>query len=119
MKKSAPTKVRSQGKSIDVQLELPLRERLRQELHGVVVSLGIQGIIAMLEEERAALCGPRYAHDPEREAHRAGSAPASMPLGGRLVQVRRPRVVDREGREIPLATWTDLRSTDPLDRRVL
>lgn len=119
MKKSAPTKVRSQGKSIDVPLELPLRERLRQELHGVVVSLGIQGIIAMLEEERAALCGPRYAHDPEREAHRAGSAPASMPLGGRLVQVRRPRVVDREGREIPLATWTDLRSTDPLDRRVL
>lgn len=119
MKKSAPTKVGSQGKSIDVQLELPLRERLREELHGVVISLGIQGIIAMLEEERAALCGPRYVHDPGREANRAGTAPASMPLGGRLVQVRRPRVVDREGREIPLATWTDLRGTDPLDRRVL
>ncbi len=119
MKKSAPTKVGSQGKSIDVQLELPLRERLREELHGVVISLGIQGIIAMLEEERAALCGPRYVHDPGREANRAGTAPASMPLGGRLVQVRRPRVVDREGREVPLATWTDLRGTDPLDRRVL
>ena len=35
------------------------------------------------EAERAALCGPRYAHDPERAAMRAGHAPSSLTVASR------------------------------------
>jgi transposase-like protein len=42
-----------------------------------------------------------------------------MALGGRRVALRRPRVVDRGGREVPLDAWTELASTDPLDVRAL
>ncbi len=53
MKKSAPTNVGSQGKTVDVQLEFPLRARLREELRGVVISLGIQETLAMIADERS------------------------------------------------------------------
>lgn len=40
-----------------------------------------------LEEERKTLCGPRYQHDPQRTALRAGSVRSSLSLGGRRVEV--------------------------------
>lgn len=43
----------------------------------------------------------------------------SWALGGRRVALRRPRVVDRHGREVPLDTWEELASRDPLDLRAL
>jgi hypothetical protein len=35
----------------------------------------------MLEQDRADLCGPRYAHATVRQAYRAGSAPGELPMG--------------------------------------
>lgn len=119
MKKSAPTEVGSQGKIVDVQLKMPLREQLREAVYGVVVDLGIQAILSILEGERINLCGPRYAHAPDRAAFRGGNVVSTMPLGGQLVRVRRPRVVDLEGQEIALKSWAELRNCDPLDARVL
>jgi transposase-like protein len=72
----------------------------------------------MLEEDRAALCGPRYAHDPTRAASRAGTVPSAVVLGGRTVPVQRPRV-RAGGREVPLPTFQALAARDPLDERAL
>ena len=44
-----------------------------------------------MEAERAALCGPRYAHLAERQAQRSGHVPSSLVMGGRRVKVERPR----------------------------
>ena len=57
----------------------------------------------MLEEDRAAVCGPRYAHQAARQAYRAGHAPSQVVLSGRKVAIQRPRA-RRDGTEVPLPT---------------
>jgi putative transposase len=99
------------------QLVLPLAQVLRGDLRELVHSLGMQAILAMLEEERTELCGPRYVHAKARRASRSGSAKSRLTMGGRTVAVRRPRVADADGKEIPLETWEQLSSTDPLEER--
>ena len=120
MKKSAKKDERNQGLAATMfaQLMLPLAEIVRSDLRELVVTLGMQAVHAMVEQERTAICGPRYRHNAERRATRGGSVPSELTLGGRKVKVRRPRVTGADG-EIPLATWQHLASADPLGDRVL
>ena len=83
-----------------------------------MVRSGLRVLDAMLEEDRAALCGPRYAHQPARAASRAGTVPSEVVLAGCKVAVSRPRV-RADGREVPLPTFQALAHTDPLNRRVV
>jgi transposase-like protein len=99
------------------QLLIPLAALVRGDLLALVHQLGLQAFAAMLEAERAELCGPRYKHDGSRTATRSGSTRGEVALGGRRVAVRRPRVVDRHGKEVPLEAWAKLSRTDPLDSR--
>lgn len=101
------------------QLLIPLATMIRGDLLGLVHQLGMQAVHAMLEAERTRLCGERYKHDASRRATRGGSVRGELALGGRRVSLRRPRVVDRRGRELPLDTWTELARRDPLDVRAL
>ena len=103
------------------QRKLPLIDRLvdtQAEWWELAVRAGLQVLEAMMEEDRTALCGPRYTHDPERGASRAGTVASEVVLGGRKVAVRRPRV-RAQGREVALPTLTRLQQTDPLSRRVV
>lgn len=101
------------------QLRMPLASQVRGDLLSLVHELGMQAVAAMLEAERTKLCGERYKHDPERQATRGGSARGELALGGRRVVLRRPRVVDKDGHEIPLETWTELGANDPLEERAV
>jgi putative transposase len=116
MRKSAKETSRDQA-SIWTQLMLPLAALVRGDLLALVHQLGLQAFAAMLEAERTKLCGPRYKHDGARTATRAGWTQGELALGGRRIGVRRPRVADRQGKEVPLETWTELSSSDPLDMR--
>ena len=102
MKKPAKEPSRGQA-SLWTQLLVPLAALVRNDLLGLVHQLGMQAIAAMLEAERTKLCGERYKHDASRRATRAGSTRGELALGGRRVALRRPRVVDRDGHEVPLA----------------
>lgn len=65
---------------------LPLVELLidtKAELFELMVRSGLRVLDAMLEEDRTALCGPRYAHQAARTAARAGTVPSDVVLGGR------------------------------------
>lgn len=99
---------------------LPLVDLLidtRAELTELVVRSGMKVLEAMLEEDRAALCGTRYVHQVDRDAGRAGTTASTVVLGGRKVSIRRPRV--RAGKaEVPLPTFEAMAHTDPLNRRV-
>lgn len=53
-------------------MQLPLRELVREALFDTVIASGLRYVDEVLEEERAALCGPCYAHLTEREAMRGG-----------------------------------------------
>lgn len=90
----------------------------RTALFDLAVHTGLQVLGALLEQDRTALCGPRYGRDTARQASRAGTVPSEVVLGGRKVAVRRPRV-RAEGREVPLPTFQAMAAADPLDRRVL
>jgi putative transposase len=100
---------------------LPLVDLLvdtRTELFELAMRSGLRVFTAMLEEDRTAICGARYAHEPDRPASRAGTTPSEVVLGGRKVVIQRPRVRTSTG-EIPLPTFQTMADTDPLNRRVV
>ncbi len=84
----------------------------------LAVASGLKVLTMMLEADRTALCGPRYQHQAERAASRAGRVCSEVVLGGRKVQIRRPRV-RAEGHEVALPRFEAFADTDPLNRRVV
>jgi transposase-like protein len=90
----------------------------RTELFDLAMRSGLKVFTAMLEEDRTAVCGPRYAHEPDRPASRAGTVRSEVVLGGRKVAIQRPRVRTADG-EVALPTFQTMARRDPLDRRVV
>jgi putative transposase len=113
---------RHQGDPSTSQLRhLPLVDLLvdtRTELLELAVRSGLKVLETMLEEDRTAVCGPRYTHQPARAASRGGTVPSEVVLGGRKVPLRRPRA-RAAGHEVALPTFRTLADTDPLNRRVV
>ncbi len=100
---------------------LPLVDLLvdaRSELFELAVRSGLKVLATMLEEDRSAICGPRYAHVADRQAMRAGTVESEVVLGGRKVAIRRPRV-RAGGQEVALPTFQAMADVDPLNRRVV
>jgi putative transposase len=118
MKDTARRRAKSQETTTEGPLFAAMREA-RTSLHDAVVTAGMTVLSAMLEEDRARLCGPRYAHDPHRRASRAGHAEGELAMGGRRVRIRRPRVRGSDGREVPLETWERFAEADPLTPRAV
>lgn len=103
------------------QRHLPLVDLLvdtRAELMELAVASGLKVLHQMLEDDRTAICGPRYQHQVDRQASRAGTVASEVVLGGRKVQMCRPRV-RAGGGEVALPTFQAFADTDPLNRRVV
>ena len=121
MKRESRTVDQSHQVDFPGQRHLPLIDLLvdtRSELMELAVSSGLKVLTTMLEEDRTALCGPRYQHQPERHASRAGTVSSEVILGGRKVAIRRPRV-RRGDVEMPLPTFQVMAGNDPLNRRIV
>ena len=101
------------------QVVLDIPEVVGHELHELVVGAGMSVLAKMLEGERERLCGPRYVHSATRTASRGGHTKAELALGGRHAAVKRPRVIGKDGREIPLRTWEALAREDALHERAV
>jgi putative transposase len=111
--------------------ELALSPRVQEAL-GELVSSAKEGLLALsvgvglgvlaelLEEEVDEVVGPKGKHNPERSALRHGHEAGEVTLGGRRVQVERPRVRSADGeREVPLQAYQHFADRDPLSRVVL
>jgi putative transposase len=121
MKRESRTVDRSHQVESPTQRHLPLVDLLidtRAELMELAIASGLKVLTTMLEADRTALCGPRYQHQAERTASRAGRVSGEVVLGGRKVQIRRPRV-RADGHEVALPTFEAFADTDPLNRRVV
>ncbi|HEY3045262.1 MAG TPA: IS256 family transposase [Vicinamibacterales bacterium] len=121
MKRESRTVDQSHQLDSPTQRHLPLIDLLvdtRAELMELAVSSGLKVLHTMLEEDRTAICGPRYQHQADRTASRAGTVPSEVVFGGRKVAIRRPRI-RRDGAEVPLPTFQLMASEDPLDRRIV
>ena len=90
-----------------------------------LIPLGLKAVEDALIAEVAALAGPRYARDEDRSALvRWGAQRGSIYLADQKLPIAVPRVRDqREGHEIPLATYAQLQQPRAQDaglfRRVL
>lgn len=94
--------------------------RAKEALREVMLSAGTDVLMAMLEEDREVLCGPRHEQSEGRENHRYGYDRGPLVLGGRKVAVRKPRVRSIEGgKEVELPTWRQYADEDPLTDRTI
>jgi len=83
-----------------------LAETSREGLLALSIGLGLAVVDEIFEEELTQLVGPRGKHSQERQAYRHGRERRQLTLGGRRVEVQKPRADQgRRGsgaREIPL-----------------
>jgi putative transposase len=111
--------------------EAVLPERV-QEVLGELVGAAKEGLLAlsvgvglgvlseMLEDEVEEVVGPKGKWNRDRTAVRHGHDDGEVTLGGRRVQVRRPRVRSADGEhEVPLQSYEYFADRDPLTRVVL
>jgi transposase-like protein len=87
------------------------------ELIRALIPLGLMAVQEMLEDEVWALAGTRYHRGGEHYRH--GTNPSSVKLQGQRHRVRVPRVRDRRGQEVALASWAALRDTREPDEGLL
>ncbi len=104
-----------------IELRLPgLLRETRHALRELVIASGLEVFQALLEEDRQALCGPRHQPQEDRSAFRHGFDRGQVVLGGRKVQVRKPRVRSANPKqELVLPLWEHVAAEDPLNERVL
>ena len=92
----------------------------KEGLLALSVEVGLGVLRELLEEEVDELVGPKGKWNPDRTAVRHGHENGEVTLGGRRVQVKRPRVRTIDGEsEVPLATYEHFADRDPLEGVVL
>jgi transposase-like protein len=117
MKKRITTRKRKQEQTA-VQEPTRLELLSRSDLLGFALEAGLMVYRAMIEEEIARLCGPRYRNNPERECYRWGGTESSLVMGGKKVLVERGRVRNRLTKtEVSLSTVEALQHSGLLDER--
>jgi hypothetical protein len=93
---------------------------VEEGLLALAVAAGFQVMATVMDNDVAAICGPKGRHNPERAAVRHGSEDGSVTLGGRRVPVRRPRVRAADGSgEVAVASYEVFSSTDLLGRMAM
>ena len=87
----------------------------REGLLALSVGVGLSVVHELMEAEVEEVVGPKGRHNPDRTAKRHGHERGSMTLGGRRVEVTRPRIrtADDE-RELPVETYEYFADRDPL-----
>jgi putative transposase len=92
----------------------------KEGLLALSVGVGLGVLAELMEEEVDEVVGPKGKHDPDRVAVRHGHEAGEVTLGGRRVQVERPRVRSADGeRELALRTYQHFADRDPFGRQVL
>jgi len=127
MKKVSGSKVVTTAEALETPLPAEIQEALgelvgaaREGLLALSVGVGLGVVHELMEAEVSEVVGPKGKHDPARTAKRHGHERGSMTLGGRRVEVSRPRIrtADDE-RELPVATYDYFADRDPLTRAVM
>ena len=104
----------------DAQIEfsLPVAGALndvRSAFFGLCVNAGKTVLTAMMEEERAAICGAKGVPSPTRSAYRGGHTRSQVTLAGQRIAIARPRARHIESGEISLPSFQWATHRDPLD----
>ena len=122
MKKVSGRQVVTAAEALERPLPAEIQEALgelvgaaREGLLALSVGVGLSVVHELMEAEVEEVVGPRGKWNPDRTAKRHGHERGSMTLGGRRVEVSRPRIrtADDE-RELPVRTYEYFADRDPL-----
>jgi transposase-like protein len=92
----------------------------KEGLLALSVGVGLGVLAELMEEEVDEVVGPKGKHNPARIAVRHGHEAGEVTLGGRRVQVERPRARSADGSsELALRTYEHFAARGPLSRLVL
>ena len=91
----------------------------REGLLAMSVAAGMAVMATMFEAEITAVAGARGKHNPDRTAVRHGTGKGSVTLGGRRVEVTRPRARTLDGHEVALQAYSQFAADDLLSQVVL
>ncbi len=92
----------------------------KEGLLALSVGVGLGVLEELMAEEVDDVVGPKGKHNAERTAVRHGHEGGEVTLGGRRVEVKRPRVRTADGEaEVQLETYQHFADRDPLRRVVL
>jgi putative transposase len=92
----------------------------KEGLLALSVGVGLGVLTELMEEEVDEVVGPKGKWNAERAAVRHGHEGGEVTLGGRRVEVQRPRVRTADGEaEVGLSTYEHFADRDPLARVVL
>ena len=125
-KVSVPQVVTSAGAS-ELPLPAAIQEALgelvgaaREGLFSLSVGVGLGVVHELMAAEVDEVVGAKGKHDRDRTAKRHGHERGSMTLGGRRVEVRRPRIRTADDEhELPVETYEYFADRDPLTRAVM
>ena len=88
---------------------------VRSAFFGLCVNAGKAVLMAMMEEERAALCGAKGVPNPTRSTYRGGHTHSQVTLAGQRIAIARPRARHLETGEATLPSFQWAANRDPLD----
>ena len=111
----------SVNENIEIINSTALHEKARCGLMELSMSLGLDVMRMMLEEDVTQYAGPKGKHNMKgRTGYRHGTDKTTVVMGGRKVRADRPRVraIDGSG-ELPLETLSVFQSEDPLNKAIL
>ena len=92
----------------------------REGLLALSVSVGLGVVHSLMEAEVDQVVGAKGKHNPDRTASRHGHERGSMTLGGRRVEVSRPRMRTADDEhELPVQSYEYFADRDPLTRAVM
>ena len=92
----------------------------REGLLALSVGVGLGVVHELMEAEVDEVVGPKGKWKADRTAKRHGHEDGSMTLGGRRVQVSRPRIRTADDEhELPVTTYEYFADRDPLTRTVM
>src|SRR5437870_13166018 len=66
---------------------------------------GMEALAEMMDQDAQAVCGPRHARGPDRQAHRWGKTKGKIGFHGGNIEIERPRLRSFEGKEQALPSW--------------
>jgi transposase-like protein len=91
----------------------------KEAFFGLCVQTGKEVLATLMEQERTRLCGAKGVPNPERGALRGGHTTSRVTLGGRRIEIRRPRARSVRGAEVSLPSFAWAANRDPLDSHTL
>lgn len=111
----------SSYRELPVALPLPVLEAVTEfteRFESFCVEVGVGMMKSLIGEEVESKAGPRYRHDPEREATRHGRQGGYVVVFGQKVPIQRERLRDGSGREVELERYRLFQQDGRMERQV-